>query len=219
MTKRIIRNLKMHRERTGLSCAAVAERLGVTERTVEAWETGASLPDADTLIALAGVLQIDAVALIGDKRDFLAFALTEKRRVRTAMILGVLWATALALMAFLLPYLEWYGGNIWNVRYTYRICYGTIQPVFYGVTMAFFASLLAIHGDFRIESRTLRTVLLVLGFTWIVFYGCFIGPMPLSLFIYDHFGLFGVWCWENPALFVIPGALLFCGFNRKPSAK
>ena len=217
--KRIMKNLIMHRERAGLSHAAVAERLGVTEQTVEAWETGASVPDTDMLIALAGVLQIDAVALIGDRRELLAFALTKKRRVRTAVILGALWAAAFALMVFLLPYLNWHGENTWDVRYAYRMCYGTIHPAFYGLTMAFFASLLAIRGDFRIESRAFRTVLLVLGFAWIVFYGCFIGPLPLSMFIYDHFGLFGVWLWENPALFVIPGALLFCGFNRKPSAK
>lgn len=211
----------MYRKSAGLSYTALAERLGVSEQTVEAWETGASLLDVDALIALAAALQIEPVELMGDKRVLLEFALTKKRRVRTAIVLGALWAVALALMLFLLPYLKWsvkMTGN-WDLSIAYRICYCTVQPTFYALTTAFFASLLAVRGDFRIENKAFRAVLLVLGFAWIVIYGCFIGPMPVSMFIYDHFGLFGVWCWENPALFVIPGALLFCGFNWKPSAK
>ncbi len=209
--KRIMKNLIMHRERAGLvpcRCGGAPRRYGTVGRSVGNRRVS---PGRRYAYRTCRRIKIDAVALIGNKRELLAFTLTKKRRVRTAVILGALWVTTFALMVFLLPYLKWYSENTWDVRYAYRMCYGTIHPAFYGLTMAFFASLLAIRGDFRIESRAFRTVLLVLGFVWIVFYGCFIGPLPLSMFIYDHFGLFGVWLWENPALLSFPARCFSAG--------
>lgn len=149
------------------------------------------------------------------------FAAGRAKRVRTAVILGALWVTAFTLALFLLPYLEQIKDTTWN-SVPYAIGRAMICPAFYGLTAAFFASLLAIRGDFRIESRTGRTVLLALGFALVAFYYYFVllpYYLPGGSFFFDHFDVLWLRLYETPALFYIPGALLFCGFNRKPSAK
>lgn len=143
------------------------------------------------------------------------------KRIRTAVILGALWVTAIALALLLLPYLEQIKHTTWNLI-PYAIGSAIIRPAFYGLTAAFFASLLAIRGDFRIESRVVRIILLALGFALVAFYYYFV-PFPYgrpgASFFYDHFDVFWMRLYETPALFYVPGALLFCGFNRKPTVK
>ena len=149
------------------------------------------------------------------------FAAGRAKRIRTAVILGALWVTAFALALFLLPYLEWIKETTWNLI-PYAVGRAIIRPAFYGLTSAFFASLLATRGDFRIESRAAKVILLALGFALIAFYYYFV-PFPDILpggsFFFDHFKVLWLRLYETPALFYIPGALLFCGFNRKPTAK
>lgn len=48
--------IKILRKRNGLSQAQLGELLGVTNRAVSKWETGQSLPSAETLMALASAL-------------------------------------------------------------------------------------------------------------------------------------------------------------------
>src|SRR5438067_6519402 len=48
--------LSRHRVRTGLIQRALAERAGVSARTVQEWEAGSSLPSAQRLQALLRVL-------------------------------------------------------------------------------------------------------------------------------------------------------------------
>lgn len=59
-----IRNLRIQ---NGISQEELALRLGVVRQTVSKWERGISVPDADTLIKLAEILEVTVSDLLGEK--------------------------------------------------------------------------------------------------------------------------------------------------------
>lgn len=63
--KMLSKNLKIFRERKGLTQENVAEALNVVRQTISKWEKGISVPDADMLIRLAEVLDVSVSELIG----------------------------------------------------------------------------------------------------------------------------------------------------------
>ena len=52
----ISHNVAVYRKRAGMSQEDLAERLHVSRQTISKWETGQSLPSAETLMALASAL-------------------------------------------------------------------------------------------------------------------------------------------------------------------
>ena len=52
------------RKEKGFTQAALAEKLGITDRAVSKWETGKSLPDASIMIELCKLLEIDVNELL-----------------------------------------------------------------------------------------------------------------------------------------------------------
>lgn len=52
------------RKEKGMTQAALAEKLGITDRAVSKWETGKSLPDASIMLDLCGILEIDVNELL-----------------------------------------------------------------------------------------------------------------------------------------------------------
>lgn len=60
-------NLKTLRKQKGFSQEEVATRLHVVRQTVSKWEKGLSVPDADTLIRLAELLEVSVSELLGAK--------------------------------------------------------------------------------------------------------------------------------------------------------
>lgn len=60
--------LKELRKEHGLTQEQLAEKLGVTNRTVSRWETGSNLPDLDILIELSEFYQIDIKELLNGER-------------------------------------------------------------------------------------------------------------------------------------------------------
>ena len=56
---------KLHTEQ-GLSQDELAERVHVVRQTVSKWERGTSVPDADSLVALARALGVSAAELLGE---------------------------------------------------------------------------------------------------------------------------------------------------------
>ena len=58
-------NLKTLRKQRGLSQQELAVRLHVVRQTVSKWEKGLSVPDADTLIKIAEILEVSVQALLG----------------------------------------------------------------------------------------------------------------------------------------------------------
>ncbi|MBO4449180.1 MAG: helix-turn-helix transcriptional regulator, partial [Clostridiales bacterium] len=52
------------RKAKGLTQAALAEKLGITDRAVSKWETGKSLPDASIMLVLCKLLEFDVNELL-----------------------------------------------------------------------------------------------------------------------------------------------------------
>lgn len=59
-------NIKKLRTERGLSQDELAERIPVVRQTVSKWERGTSVPDADSLVALAHALNVTASELLGE---------------------------------------------------------------------------------------------------------------------------------------------------------
>ena len=56
------------RKEAGLTQAALAEKLGITDRAVSKWETGKSLPDASIMLELCSELNINVNELLTGER-------------------------------------------------------------------------------------------------------------------------------------------------------
>ena len=62
-------NLKSFRKSKGISQEELAVRLNVVRQTISKWEKGLTVPDADTLIRIAEILEVDVSELLGAKVD------------------------------------------------------------------------------------------------------------------------------------------------------
>jgi putative transcriptional regulator len=60
-------NLKTLRKEKGFSQEQLATRLNVVRQTISKWEKGGSVPDAEMLIQLAEVLEVEVSDLLGKK--------------------------------------------------------------------------------------------------------------------------------------------------------
>lgn len=60
-------NLKILRKQKGFSQEELATRLHVVRQTISKWEKNSSVPDADTLIRLAEILEVSVSELLGKK--------------------------------------------------------------------------------------------------------------------------------------------------------
>lgn len=62
-------NLKTLRKQKGFSQEELATRLHVVRQTISKWEKNLSVPDADTLIRLAEILEVSVSELLGAKME------------------------------------------------------------------------------------------------------------------------------------------------------
>lgn len=76
--------IKDARERRGLTQEELAEKVHVVRQTVSKWEKGQSVPDADTLMALAEALNVTTSDLIGE--DSIQSKNLEELTVQTALL-------------------------------------------------------------------------------------------------------------------------------------
>lgn len=60
-------NLKTLRKQKGFSQEELATRLHVVRQTISKWEKNLSVPEADTLIRLAEILEVSVSELLGEK--------------------------------------------------------------------------------------------------------------------------------------------------------
>jgi len=61
-------NIKTHRKRLGLNQLEMAERVGVSEPTITAWESGKRWPGTDNIHAMAKEFDIPEAALFANPR-------------------------------------------------------------------------------------------------------------------------------------------------------
>ena len=66
-THHVSENLKTLRKQKGFSQEELATRLHVVRQTISKWEKNLSVPDADTLIRLAEILEVSVSELLGTK--------------------------------------------------------------------------------------------------------------------------------------------------------
>ena len=59
-------NLKTRRIQKNISQTELAERLYVSRQTISKWERGISVPDADLIIKIAGILDTSVSTLLGE---------------------------------------------------------------------------------------------------------------------------------------------------------
>lgn len=122
-------NIRTIRKSRGLSQQELAVRLNVVRQTVSKWEQGLSVPDADSLLMLAEVLETPVSLLLGEtmaesqpddlraiaaKLEVINLQLAQRkmmgRRLIHWMLLGVCTAAAAGLGLLYLwgsPYLGW----------------------------------------------------------------------------------------------------------------
>lgn len=74
--------LKELRKEHGLTQEQLAEKLGVTNRTVSRWETGANVPDLDILIDLSKFYQIDVRELLNGERKTAEIKMEDTQIIR-----------------------------------------------------------------------------------------------------------------------------------------
>jgi len=65
---KIGKNIAALRKNGGFTQEALAQRLGITPQAVSKWETGAGLPEASLLVALAGLLRVTVDDILGVER-------------------------------------------------------------------------------------------------------------------------------------------------------
>lgn len=99
----------------------------------------------------------------------------------------------------------------------------TVLPVTYVIGTMFTLSLFSIWLDFRISNKRAGTILIISAFL-LIFLDAVInliiicGSDALKVYLNDKFQLaiYFNWLLNYPVVFIIPGAMLFFGFNRKP---
>lgn len=57
--------LRSYREATGLTQQELAEQIGKSFRTIQSWERGMSYPNAESLIALCNLFDVDPNTMLG----------------------------------------------------------------------------------------------------------------------------------------------------------
>jgi putative transcriptional regulator len=62
-------NIKMYRQKKQFTQEEIANRLHVTRQTVSKWEKNYSIPDAEMLVKLAEILEVETSRLLGTKVD------------------------------------------------------------------------------------------------------------------------------------------------------
>jgi transcriptional regulator with XRE-family HTH domain len=206
------------RKKANMTQQALAERLSVTRQAVSQWETGHAQPDLDTLDAIACVFGVDMTELIyGEKRKE-APAIDPQRRklyliglIVCGVTTGVIVAALLALepddlfdpRAVLLTAMEFY-----------------VRPLFYIFLSTFVLCGCSLVWDIRIRHRVIRLVVLIGALALILFY---YGSVLIFLhnetnipeLIFDMFNFTLL----NPAIFLLPGTLLFLGLNGERAEK
>lgn len=74
--------LKELRKERGLTQEQLAEKLGVTNRTVSRWETGTNVPDLDILIDISEFYQIDVKELLNGERKTAEIKMEDTQIIR-----------------------------------------------------------------------------------------------------------------------------------------
>lgn len=203
----IMKNIKRLRQKRGLTQEELAGKLHVTRQAVSNWETGKNQPDIELLKSLAETLEVDVTELLYGPR------LDEGRRKRliTAAVLCVLAAAAWT--AYVLLYDK--ARAIQTARYDTRLSMFLIlglRPLAFLVLGGTIPALVSLWRDLHPAALSVRRRLLAAGIVILLVYLAGVLGMFHSPKVSYYWTL---WAGYAPWTFLLPGALLFCGSERK----
>lgn len=203
----IMKNIKRLRQKRGLTQEELAGKLHVTRQAVSNWETGKNQPDIELLKSLAETLEVDVTELLYGPR------LDEGRRKRliTAAVLCVLAAAAWT--AYVLLYDN--ARAIQTARYDTRLSMFLIlglRPLAFLVLGGTIPALVSLWRDLHPAALSVRRRLLAAGIVILLVYLAGVLGMFHSPKVSYYWTL---WAGYAPWTFLLPGALLFCGSERK----
>ncbi len=218
------KNIKKYREAASLTQQELAKRLLVTRQTISNWERGVSLPDIDSVKRLAQEFHVDAVDILYEKRPADDFLASRPKRIKSAVILGAIFLGSVLLAAILFPYFQ---SLLYQfISLPHALASVILLPILYASGAAFLLALIAIWFDFRISSKRGRFVMILSSILFFVLcislmlFGISAQYMGISVDALTYYPdvLFD-WLFFHPVIFILPGALLFFGFQRKTSAQ
>lgn len=209
-------HIRKLRKKNSMTQQALADRLNVTRQAVSQWENGSTQPDLDTLAAIAGVFGVDITEVIyGEKRTETSGSDPEQRKryLKGLIVFGGLWAVMLGLELFLRPYLSHLFRTEYRLDFMYYRYFA--EPLFYLLVPVAMLCGGSMVWDIRIRRRGVRRAIFAAAALWLLFHYS-VGlvylrngaPLePRLIYRYQVFAL------ESPAIFLLPGVLLFLGLN------
>ncbi len=214
------KNLKKYREKAGLSQQELAKHMAVTRQTISNWERGVSQPDLDSIFLLANEFQVDVTEIIYGQKPNDEFQTTQGQRIKRTTIIGIIFLITVLLSVFLIPIL--YNFKYIFIILPYSIASVTLLPFTYAIGAVFALSLISIWIDFRLSNHRIYLFMIIFPLVFVFLYLSFMLTSILGQFIglylddVIYSDLLFNWLFEHPVIFIIPGAMLFFGFNRKP---
>ncbi|NLT97684.1 MAG: helix-turn-helix transcriptional regulator [Christensenellaceae bacterium] len=209
-------HIRKLRRRHNMTQQALADRLNVTRQAVSQWENGNTRPDLDTLAAIAGVFGVDVTEVIYGEKKKEASGLDQARRKRYLkwlIVFGGLSLVMLGLNLFLRPYLS----HLFRAEYRldfiyYRYFAETLLYLLIPVAMLCGGSMIR---DIGIRRRGVRRAIFAAAALWVLFHYSaglvyWRDGAPLEPGIIYRYLVFAL---ESPAIFLLPGVLLFLGLN------
>jgi len=209
-------HIRKLRRRHNMTQQALADRLNVTRQAVSQWENGNTRPDLDTLAAIAGVFGVDVTEVIyGEKKKEASGPdqARRKRYLKWLIVFGGLSLVMLGLNLFLRPYLSHLSRTEYRLDFMYYRYFA--EPLFYLLVPVAMLCGGSMVWDIRIRRRGVRRAIFAAAALWLLFHYS-VGlvylrngaPLePRLIYRYQVFAL------ESPAIFLLPGVLLFLGLN------
>lgn len=209
-------HIRKLRKKNSMTQQALADRLNVTRQAVSQWENGSTRPDLDTLAAIAGVFGVDITEVIyGEKKTEASGPdpARRKRYLKGLIVFGGLLVVMLGLNMFLRPYLS----HLFRAEYRLDFMYYRFfaEPLLYLLIPVATLCGGSMIWDIRIKRRGVRWTIFAAAALWVLFHYsaglayCRDGAPLEPRLIFRYL----VFAYENPAIFLLPGVLLFLGLN------
>lgn len=205
----VARNIKRIRTSKNISQECMAESLNITRQAISNWETGKTQPNTDMLMNISNVLDVDITELIYGQKTKSEYDLLKKDRIKNAIILTVAFIGLFILRILVLKRLDEINVENFGIPW-YGMIFVFYSPLIYIVAGSAIASIISIWADFRIMNYRVRKNLLILAaaLVWVYFIlSC------LVLYNMDEIILLFFWMLNNPAIFMVPGFIMFVGLH------
>lgn len=203
----IMKNIKRLRQRKGLTQEELGAKLHVTRQAVSNWETGKNQPDIEILKSLAETLEVDVSELLySQKADE-----GRRRRLLTAAVLCALAVAAWVAFVLLREKARVLQSNRYDTHLSMVLILG-LRPLVFLLLGGAAPALVSVWRDLHPATLSVRHRMLAAGAAILLIYLVGVWGMLLTPKVSYYWTL---WAGYAPWTFLLPGALLFCGCERK----